>query len=58
VRNPSGPLAEEALSLRIEAALALDDPRARSLARQYVVRYPSGRYLAVAHRALSEGAPQ
>lgn len=56
VRNPSGPLAEEALSLRIEAALALHDARAATLAQQYIARYPSGRYLAIARRALSEGA--
>jgi hypothetical protein len=56
VRNPNGPLAEEALSLRIEAAIALHDPRARTLAQQYVGRYPSGRYLAIARRALGEGA--
>jgi len=52
VRNPSGPLAEEALSLRIEAAIELGEPRARSLAQQYVARYPDGRYLAIARRAL------
>jgi hypothetical protein len=52
VRNPSGPLAEEALSLRIEAALELGEPRARTLAQQYVARYPDGRYLAIARRAL------
>jgi hypothetical protein len=58
VRNPSGPLAEEALSLRIEAALALHDTRARALAEQYVARYPSGRYLALARRALSGETPK
>jgi hypothetical protein len=58
IRNPNGPLAEEALSLRIEAAIALRDPRARTLAEQYVARYPSGRYLAIARRALSEGTQQ
>jgi hypothetical protein len=58
VRNPNGPLAEEALSLRIEAAIALHDARARMLAEQYVARYPSGRYLAIARRALSEGTQQ
>lgn len=56
VRNPNGPLAEEALSLRIEAALALHDARARTLAQQYVGRYPNGRYLALARRALNEEA--
>lgn len=56
IRNPRGPLAEEALSLRIEAALALRDDRARSFAEQYIGRYPAGRYLSIARRALSEGA--
>jgi hypothetical protein len=54
VRNPNGPLAEEALSLRIEAALQLGDPRARAIAEQYLARYPRGRYLAIARRALSD----
>jgi hypothetical protein len=54
IRNPSGPLAEEALSLRIEAALQLQDARARALGKQYVARYPSGRYLRIARQALSE----
>ncbi len=49
---PESPLAEEALSLQIEAALALQDPRARELATQYVARYPQGRYVAIAARAL------
>jgi hypothetical protein len=52
VRNPSGPLAEEALSLRIEAAIELGESRARTLAQQYLTRYPNGRYLAIARRAL------
>jgi hypothetical protein len=54
VRNPSGPLAEEALSLRIEAAIALGESRSRTLAQQYLTRYPNGRYLAIARRALEE----
>lgn len=56
IRNPNGPLAEEALSLRIEAALELGDTRARALAQQYVARYPSGRYLRIARSALREGS--
>ena len=51
-RDAPGPLAEEALSLRIEAALAQDDPRTGALAREYMARYPKGRYLRVARRAL------
>ena len=53
-RDRSGPLAEETLSLRIEAALALEDPRTGALAREYIARYPKGRYLRVARRALQE----
>jgi len=45
-------------ALRIEAAIALRDPRARTYAEQYVAGYPSGRYLAIARRALSEGTQQ
>ena len=56
-RYPEGPLAEEALSLQIEAALALHDPRAHAFARDYVTRYPNGRYLDVAQRALAGTAP-
>jgi hypothetical protein len=56
-RYPDGPLAEEALSLQIEAALALHDPRARAFAREYVARYPSGRYLSIAQRALEGATP-
>jgi len=53
----SGPLAEEALSLQIEAAAALDDPRVLTFAREYLARYPQGRYLSVARRALRDAAP-
>jgi len=56
-RSPRGPLAEEALSLQIEAALALKAPRARVLAREYLSRYPGGRYVAVAQRALEDASP-
>jgi hypothetical protein len=51
-RSPSGPLAEEALSLQIEALTALGSSRAADLAREYVARYPGGRYTRVAKRAL------
>jgi hypothetical protein len=56
-RTPEGPLAEEALSLQIEAALALRSPRAAALAREYLARYPGGRYASVAARALQEAPP-
>ena len=54
-RQPSGPLAEEALSLQIEAAQALEDPRALMFAREYLARYPHGRYVRVARQALAGG---
>lgn len=56
-RNPAGVLAEEVLSLQIEAAVAAEDPRARSFAREYLARYPDGRYRERAARALEGGAP-
>jgi hypothetical protein len=56
-RYPNGPLAEEALSLQIEAAVALHDMRARTFAREYLTRYPDGRYLDVARRALQGEGP-
>ena len=48
-----GPLAEEALALRIEAATETDDPRAKSLAQSYLSRYPGGRYRELAKRTLA-----
>ena len=50
-RNPDGVLAEEALALSIEAAVAKGDPRARQLARQYLLTYPKGRFAAAARQA-------
>jgi hypothetical protein len=51
--EPHGPFAEEALGLAIEAAVEGEEPeRAVSRARQYLATYPSGRFLAVAQRAL------
>lgn len=50
----SGPLAEEALALRIEAARASGDSRAAALARSYLARYPAGRYRELAERTLVE----
>jgi len=50
--NPSGELAEEALVLSIEAAVQSGDPDAPRLARQYLAKYPKGRFVAAARRAL------
>lgn len=50
-RNPQGVLAEEALALSIEAAVQNNDPSARQLARQYLAKYPRGRFVAAARRA-------
>jgi hypothetical protein len=53
----SGPLGEEVLALQIEAAVANADPRATRFAREYLTRYPAGRYADIARRALSELSP-
>jgi hypothetical protein len=47
-----GPLAEEALALQVEAAVADKDPQARNFARSYLRTYPSGRYADLAKKAL------
>lgn len=51
--NPRGVLAEDALALSIEAAVARKDPRAADYARRYLARYPNGRFRAQAERALT-----
>jgi hypothetical protein len=56
-RNPGGVLGEEALALAVEAALARKDPQAADLARQYLARYPNGRFRAVALEALQRAGP-
>jgi hypothetical protein len=56
-RNPSGVLAEEVLSLQIEAAVAAKNARAAAFAREYLSRYPEGRYRARAKQALSGEGP-
>src|SRR6185436_19247238 len=43
-RFPVGELAEEVLALAIEAFAALDDAAARSLADEYLRRFPGGRF--------------
>lgn len=50
-RNPDGILAEEALALSIEAAVQSGDPSRKQLARQYLAKYPKGRFASAARRA-------
>ncbi len=47
-RNPGGALAEEALALSIEAAVAHHDPDATALGARYLRRYPAGPFRALA----------
>jgi hypothetical protein len=56
-RYPDGALAEEALTLSIEAASARSDPRARELAARYLAKYPNGRFRSAAERALARFSP-
>jgi hypothetical protein len=52
-RYPRGTLAEEALALAIEAAVASDDDaRAGALGARYLQRYPRGRFATAAHAAI------
>jgi hypothetical protein len=50
--HPSGALAEEAYALRIEVAVAQRERRAATLAEEYLVRWPRGRFAASARSAL------
>jgi hypothetical protein len=51
-RFPKGVLAEEALAVGIEAAVARQDAfAAKSLAAQYLGRYPAGRFAGLARKA-------
>ena len=50
-RRPNGALAEEALALSIEAAVAHRDADAAALGARYVRRYPAGRFTALALQA-------
>jgi hypothetical protein len=50
-RHPNGALAEEALALTIEAALAHQDDDAAALGALYLHRYPGGPFKALASRA-------
>lgn len=48
-RFPVGTLHEEALALRLEALVALSDRRAVELSREYLSRYPRGRFRSFAN---------
>ena len=50
-RHPNGALAEEALALTIEAAVAHHDGDAAALGARYLRRYPAGPFRALALRA-------
>ena len=50
--HPRGELSGDALALSIEAAAARHDPRAADYAQRYLAAYPTGKYRALATRAL------
>jgi hypothetical protein len=55
-KHPNGSLQEEALILSIESAVSRQSPSASTLAREYLSRFPSGRFAAQAKRVASGGA--
>lgn len=55
-RHPDGPLAEEALALTIEAAIAQHEPDASALGAGYLRRYPTGPFRGLARQASQPGA--
>ncbi|HVV48468.1 MAG TPA: hypothetical protein VHO06_02315 [Polyangia bacterium] len=57
-RRPGGALAEEALALTIEAAVAHHDGDGPALAARYLRRYPAGPFRALAQQAQREQAAQ
>jgi type IV secretory pathway VirB10-like protein len=52
-RQPRGVLQEEALILSLESAVARHAPGAAALAREYLQRFPNGRFASQARRALA-----
>jgi len=55
-KHPQGALQEEALILAVESAATRRAPNTGALAREYLARYPNGRFAMQARRALGEGA--
>jgi hypothetical protein len=55
-RHPQGALQEEALILSIESAALRRAPNTSTLAREYLRRFPGGRFAAQARRALAATA--
>jgi len=56
--HPEGALVEEAIALDLEASVARhDDARAQAFARQYLRRFPEGRFGTLARRTLSGATP-
>ena len=56
MRHPQGVLQEEALILSIESAVAQRAPNASALAREYLTRFPGGRFAVQARHALGSNA--
>jgi hypothetical protein len=52
-KHPRGVLQEEALILSIEAAASRRAPNAAALSREYLARFPRGRFAAQAKRVLA-----
>lgn len=55
-KHPQGALQEEALILSLESAATRHAANTAALARDYLTRYPNGRFAAQAKQALSNGA--
>lgn len=55
-KHPQGVLQEEALILSIESAVARHAPNAAALGREYLKRFPHGRFAEQARRAISSDA--
>jgi len=55
-KHPQGALQEEALILSIESAATRHAPNTAALGREYLARYPNGRFATQARRALGEAA--